>query len=166
MPDLSAEISNADQLEVFWHVLLALGLGALIGVEREYRGHEAGVRTSALVCLGATFFGETSLLYGDSRVAAGVVQGIGFLGAGLIFQRGIDVRGVTTAATIWVLAGVGLAVAEDMWLTALLTTGTIIVLLELSPISDAVYHLGLRRHGGPNPPHPEEQRQEESNRSP
>jgi putative Mg2+ transporter-C (MgtC) family protein len=151
MPDLSAEISNAHQLEVFWHVLLALALGALIGVEREYRGHEAGVRTSALVCLGAAFFGETSLLYGDSRVAAGVVQGIGFLGAGLIFQRGMDTRGVTTAATIWVLAGIGLAVAEDMWLAALLTTVTIIALLELSPISDAVYRLGIRRHGRPHP---------------
>ena len=93
VPDF-APLSNADQFEVFAHLMLALVLGALIGMEREYRGHEAGVRTSALVCLGAALFGHTSLLYGDSRVAAGVVQGIGFLGAGLIFQRGPDVRGV------------------------------------------------------------------------
>lgn len=140
-------MSNGDQFEVFVHLLAALALGAAIGIEREYRGHEAGIRTSALVCAGAALFGETSLLYGDSRVAAGVVQGIGFLGAGLIFQRGHDVRGVTTAATVWVLAGIGLAVAEDMWLTAALITATVVVLLELSPLSDAIYRLGIARRG-------------------
>lgn len=144
-----ASISTGDQLEIFLRLLVALVLGAAIGAEREFRGHEAGVRTSALVCVGAALFGETSVLYGDSRVAAGVVQGIGFLGAGLIFQREFDVRGVTTAATVWVLAGIGLAVAEDMWLTALLITATVVVLLELSPLSDAIYRLGLRRHGEP-----------------
>lgn len=143
-------ISNTDQFEIFVRLTLALALGALIGVEREFRGHEAGVRTSALVCMGAALFGETSQLYGDSRVAAGVVQGIGFLGAGLIFQRGLDVRGVTTAATVWALAGIGLAVAEGMWLTALLVALTIVLLLELSPISDGIYRLGLRLHGDPN----------------
>jgi putative Mg2+ transporter-C (MgtC) family protein len=143
-------ISNVDQFEVLVRLLLALGLGAVIGAEREFRGHEAGVRTSALVCMGAALFGETSLLYGDSRVAAGVVQGIGFLGAGLIFQRGLDVKGVTTAATIWALAGIGLAVAESLWLTALLVTGTVVVLLELSPVSDSIYRLGVRLHGDPN----------------
>ncbi len=151
MPDFPP-LSNADQFEVFSHLMLALVLGALIGVEREYRGHEAGVRTSALVCLGAALFGHTSLLYGDSRVAAGVVQGIGFLGAGLIFQRGTDVRGVTTAATIWVLAGIGFAVAEDLWLTSVLVTLTVIVLLELAPVSDAIYRIGVQRHGDPNRP--------------
>lgn len=140
-----SSVSTGDQLEVFVHLLVALALGAAIGVEREFRGHEAGVRTSALVCAGAALFGETSLLYGDSRVAAGVVQGIGFLGAGLIFQRGHDVRGVTTAATVWVLAGIGLAVAEDMWLTAVLVTALVVALLELSPVSDAIYRAGMRR---------------------
>lgn len=144
--DLST-VSTREQIEIFVHLLLALGLGGLIGTEREYRGHEAGVRTSALVCVGAALFGETSLLYGDSRVAAGVVQGIGFLGAGLIFQRRSGVRGVTTAATVWVLAGIGLAVAEDLWLTAVLVAATTVVLLELAPLSDAVYRLGLARHG-------------------
>lgn len=141
-------MSNGDQFEVFVHLLLALLLGGLIGVEREFRGHEAGVRTSALVCVGAALFGETSVLYGDSRVAAGVVQGIGFLGAGLIFQRGVGVRGVTTAAMVWVLAGIGLAVAEDMWLTAALVTVTVVVLLELAPLSDAIYDVGRQRNRG------------------
>jgi uncharacterized membrane protein YhiD involved in acid resistance len=97
--------------------------------------------------MGAALFGETSLLYGDSRVAAGVVQGIGFLGAGLIFQRGSDVRGVTTAAMIWALAGIGLAVAESLWLTAVLVTVAILILLELSPLSDVFYRLGLEHRG-------------------
>jgi putative Mg2+ transporter-C (MgtC) family protein len=160
---LDSPLSNIDQLEIFVHMLLALGLGALVGAEREFRGHEAGVRTSALVCLGAAFFGETSLLYGDSRIAAGVVQGIGFLGAGLIFQRGFDVRGVTTAATVWALAGVGLAVAEDLWLTAVLVSATIIVLLEMAPLSDAIYRLGIRLHGDPNEMSRREEALEEEN---
>ncbi len=161
MPD--TPMSNIDQFELFVHMLLALGLGALVGAEREFRGHEAGVRTSALVCMGAALFGETSLLYGDSRIAAGVVQGIGFLGAGLIFQRGLDVRGVTTAATIWALAGVGLAVAEDLWLTAVLVTVTMIVLLELAPLSDSIYRLGIRLHGDPNEQSRREQARDEEN---
>jgi putative Mg2+ transporter-C (MgtC) family protein len=154
-------LSNADQFEIFVRLVFARVLGALIGAEREFRGHEAGVRTSALVCIGAALFGETSRLYGDSRVAAGVVQGIGFLGAGLIFQRGRDVRGVTSAATIWALAGIGLAVAESLWLTALLVTLTIIVLLELSPVSDSIYRLGVQMHGGPNAGSRREQAHEE-----
>ncbi len=68
-------MSNADQLEVFLRLLIALGLGAAVGLEREFRGHEAGLRTSALVCLGAAMFGEASDIFGDSRIAAGVVQG-------------------------------------------------------------------------------------------
>jgi putative Mg2+ transporter-C (MgtC) family protein len=114
-------------------------------LEREYRGHEAGIRTSSLVCAGAALFGEISLMLGDSRVDQGVVQGIGFLGAGLIFQRGDDVRGVTTAATIWILAGIGLLVARELWLASVLLTLVVVVLLELSPVSDWVYSTGLRR---------------------
>ncbi|OAI42969.1 hypothetical protein AYO38_11100 [bacterium SCGC AG-212-C10] len=137
-------MSNGDQFEIWVRLLFALGLGAAVGLEREFRGHEAGIRTSALVCLGAAAFGEVSEHFGDSRVAAGVVQGVGFLGAGLIFQGHRNVKGVTTAATMWLMAGLGLIVSEGLWLTALLLTGTIIVLLELSPVSDWVYRLGKR----------------------
>ena len=144
-------MSAAEQLEMFWRLLLALGLGGVIGLEREYRGHEAGVRTNALVCSGAALFGAVSLEYGDSRIAAGVVQGVGFLGAGLIFQRGNDVRGITTAASIWLLAGVGLLVANDMWLVAILITAVAFLLLELSPLSDALMRAGYRRRGEPPP---------------
>lgn len=137
-------MSNADQLQSWLWLLLALGLGAIVGFEREWRGHEAGMRTDALVCAGATLFGQVSLAFGDSRVAAAVVQGIGFIGAGVMFQRGDNVRGVTTAATIWAVAGVGLLVADELWLTAALATLTIVVLLELAPISDMVFRHGRR----------------------
>lgn len=143
-------MSNADQLETWLWLLLAAALGAAIGFEREWRGHEAGIRTAALVCVGAAVFGQLSLDSGDSRVAAAVVQGIGFIGAGVMFQRGANVRGVTTAATIWAAAGVGLLVAYELWLTAVLATLTIVVLLELAPVSDMVFRHGGRTSRGPD----------------
>jgi putative Mg2+ transporter-C (MgtC) family protein len=145
-------VSNPEQLELFWRLLLALALGGIIGLEREYRGHEAGVRTNALVCAGAALFGTVSLHLGDTRVAAAVVQGVGFLGAGLIFQRGPDVKGVTTAASVWLLAGVGLLVANDLWLTAVLMTFVMLMLLEFSPVSDRILRIGFRRRGERPPP--------------
>jgi putative Mg2+ transporter-C (MgtC) family protein len=138
-------VSAGEQFEMYLRMLLALGLGSAIGLEREFRGHEAGIRTLGLVCLGAAIFGEASNVYGDSRIAAGVVQGIGFLGAGLIIVRGVNVVGATTAVTVWAVAAVGLLVSEEGWLAAILITVTIIVALELSPVSDWV--LG---HGRPN----------------
>ncbi len=138
-------MSAGEQFEMYLRMLLALGLGSAIGLEREFRGHEAGIRTLGLVCLGAAIFGEASNVYGDSRIAAGVVQGIGFLGAGLIIVRGVNVVGATTAVTVWAVAAVGLLVSEEGWLAAILITVTIIVALELSPVSDWV--LG---HGRPN----------------
>lgn len=144
-------MSASEQLEIFWWTLYALALGAAVGFEREFRGHEAGIRTTAIVCAGAALFGHVSLSLGESRVAAGVVQGIGFLGAGLVFQRGNSVKGVTTAATIWVMAAVGLVVAEKLWLLALLTCVSIIVVLELAPVSDRL----LRRSRAAGRTHPE-----------
>lgn len=132
-------MSNVDQLQTWLWLLLALGLGAAVGFEREWRGHEAGIRTAALVCAGAAIFGEISLTTADSRVSAAVVQGIGFIGAGVMFQRGDSVKGVTTAATIWLVAGIGLLVAYELWLTAVLTTLTILFLLELAPVSNMVF---------------------------
>lgn len=138
-------MSNADQFDLYLRLLYALSLGAVVGFEREFRGHEAGFRTTALVCAGAALFGEVSKVLDETRIAAGVVQGVGFLGAGLVFQRGRNVRGVTTAATIWVMAAVGLVVANELWLTALLTSLTVVLLLELSPVSDLVLRNSRRR---------------------
>lgn len=145
------EVSNSAQLHLYGWVLLGLVLGAVVGFEREYRGHEAGIRTTALVCAGATMFTQVSSLLGDSRVAAGVVQGVGFLGIGLMAQRGRSVKGVTTAATIWAMAAVGLVAGEKLWLTATLVTVTLVVLLELAPLSDWVLEHG-RPHERPTVP--------------
>jgi len=142
-------MDNSEQFRLFLWVLFALGLGSLVGLEREYRGHEAGIRTTALVCAGSALFAGVSRDMGDTRIAAGVVQGIGFLGAGLVFQRGESVKGVTTAATIWVMAAVGLLVGSHLWLTALLSSLTFVVLLELAPLSDWVLAHG-RPHNAPD----------------
>lgn len=143
-------MSNADQFELFARLMLALVLGSAIGAEREFRGHEAGIRTSGLVCLGAATFGEVATVFDSDRIAAGVVQGVGFLGAGLIFVRNDNISGVTTAATVWVLAGLGLLVSVDLWFSALLLTAAVIALLELAPISDWVYRNGRRHAGEPD----------------
>lgn len=142
-------MDSGEQLELLARLLAALLLGGLVGLQREYRGHEAGIRTSALVCAGAATFGAISLQFtDDARIAAAVVQGIGFIGAGLIFQQGTGFQGVTTAASVWVLAGIGLMAALDLWLVAVLFTGAVIVLLELAPVSDWVFEAGRRRRRG------------------
>jgi putative Mg2+ transporter-C (MgtC) family protein len=145
-------MSYDEQIDFALWVLLAVGIGSLIGLQREFRGHEAGIRTSALVCGGAAMFGRISMMFGDDRVAAGVVQGIGFLGAGLIMQGSAGVRGATTAVTIWVLAAFGLMVAQEIWVGALILAGAYIVLLELAPVSDWIYRTGQGVPGSAPPP--------------
>lgn len=90
----------------------ALAMGALIGSERQYRGRMAGLRTNALVALGAAAFVTFAALFPDdinpTRVAAQIVSGIGFLGAGIIFRDGMNVQGINTAATLWCSAAVGM----------------------------------------------------------
>ena len=109
--------------------ILALIFGGLIGFQREKAERPAGLRTHALVCLGSTVFTLISYLgfsslYGvdPSRIAAGIVTGIGFIGAGVIFRLGPLVRGVTTAASIWVVASVGMALGTKLYYLALLVT--------------------------------------------
>lgn len=138
-------MSTGDQIEIFARLVLAFALGSAVGLEREFRGHEAGIRTIGLTCVGAAIFGEASQIYGDSRVAAGVVQGIGFLGAGLIITRGLTIVGATTATTVWAMAGVGLLVSADAWVAAVLISVSIVIALELSPLSDWVL-----KHGRPS----------------
>jgi len=128
-----------------WQIVARLGmaafLGAMIGLEREYRGYPAGVRTMALVCMGAALFAENSRLFGvtpgtdSSRIAAQIVSGIGFLGAGLIFREGFSVRGVTTAATIWASAAVGVAVGIEAYIVAVFASIIAVVLLELRVVT-------------------------------
>jgi putative Mg2+ transporter-C (MgtC) family protein len=134
-----------------WEGLLRLGLAALlagaIGIERELREQEAGLRTHMLVCVGATMFmlvgvygwsdyrlgNQIGVVVDPSRVASYVVSGIGFLGAGAIIRHGINVRGLTTAASLWVVAAIGVAVGGGMYLFAVATTA--LVILALWPLA-------------------------------
>jgi putative Mg2+ transporter-C (MgtC) family protein len=138
-----------DQLEIVARLLLAAGLGALMGMQRELRGMPAGVRTIALVTMGAALFTELSGLVGsEDRIAAGIVTGIGFLGAGVIFREGYTVKGITTAATIWSAAAVGMAVGQELYLVAVLGALIVFALLESRPLVRAIERL-LRQRDGP-----------------
>ncbi len=119
---------------------VALLLGAAIGFERQWRQRLAGLRTSALVALGAASFTVFAAAFPDevspTRVAAQVVSGIGFLGAGIIFREGFNVRGLTTAATLWAVAAIGLLAGSGQYILAVAATGMVIfVNLVLRPLS-------------------------------
>ncbi len=118
-------------------ILMAAALGATIGYQRERAGKSAGLRTVVLVCVGAALFTMASI-YGfgavadPSRVAAGIVIGIGFLGAGAIMRReGGHIEGLTTAATIWVMAAIGLATGAGLYIISVITTGVALIVLLL-----------------------------------
>jgi len=129
-------------LEAILRFLVAVALGASIGYQRERAGKAAGMRTHVLVSSGAALFTLVSI-YGFSgaavdisRVAAGVVVGIGFIGAGVILrgQREEEVAGLTTAATIWITAAIGLAAGAGMYLVSVIVTAIIIGVLLLPKI--------------------------------
>lgn len=117
-----------DQLIIVFQLFLALLLGGIIGVEREILGKAAGLRTYALVSMGAALFTVISRLAFDpyigitnfdpSRIPAQIIVGIGFLGAGLIFHHGLRVEGLTTAAGLWVASGIGMAVGTGLYFVA------------------------------------------------
>ncbi len=117
---------------------VAMGCGAVIGSERQIRQRMAGLRTNALVALGACGFVIFSQLFpgevSQTRVAAQVVSGIGFLGAGIIFRDGFNIHGLNTAATLWCSAGVGLLAGAGAWPFALLLTAFVVFInLGLRP---------------------------------
>jgi len=129
-------------LEAVLRFLLAVALGAAIGFQRERAGKAAGLRTHILVGSGAALFTLVSI-YGFgaegvdiSRVAAGVVVGVGFIGAGVILrgQREEEVAGLTTAATIWITAAIGLAAGAGMYLLSVIATAVILGILLLPKI--------------------------------
>jgi putative Mg2+ transporter-C (MgtC) family protein len=112
------------------NLLVAACLGAAIGLERQWRQRLAGLRTNTLVALGAAIFVTYSHVVSDdagsARMAAQVVSGIGFLGAGVIFKEGLNVRGLNTAATLWCSAAVGLIAGEGFALFGLLAAVLVI----------------------------------------
>ncbi len=122
------------EYEILVRLLISLGLGAAIGLEREIRESAAGLRTNTLVCLGATLFTLVSInLFSPgvdiTRIAAQVVVGIGFIGGGVIFREKNKVLGLSTAATLWVVAAIGLLVGIGDYFTATLTTGIALLVL-------------------------------------
>ncbi|GAB3576005.1 MgtC/SapB family protein [Leifsonia lichenia] len=126
-------------------VLTAIGLGAAIGLERQWRLRTAGIRTNALVAAGSSLFvivGSVGLdgpTADPTRVAAQVVSGIGFLGAGVILRDGLNIRGLTTAATLWCAAAVGsLAGAGSLWMALIGTAAIVATNTLLRPISTLV----------------------------
>lgn len=129
-------------LEMILRFLLAVALGAGIGYQRERAGKVAGMRTHILVSSGAALFtlvsiyGFTGATVDISRVAAGVVVGVGFIGAGVILRgaREEEVAGLTTAATIWVTASIGLAAGAGMYVISVIATAIITVILLLPKI--------------------------------
>jgi putative Mg2+ transporter-C (MgtC) family protein len=130
-------------------IVLAALLGGMIGAEREWRGHAAGLRTNSLVAMGSCLFTILSIvafpLQGSSqdtaRIAAQIVTGIGFLGAGVVLHSGNRVRGLTTAATIWQVAAIGMAVGTRFYFLAVFTTlFTVAVLVLLHPVSQWLEH--------------------------
>jgi putative Mg2+ transporter-C (MgtC) family protein len=118
-------------------LLLACLLGGFIGLEREAKGKPSGVRTNLLICMGASFFTLLSaVLAGDAnpdkgRVASNIVQGIGFLGAGLILHNRSRVSGLTSAATVWVVASIGTACGVGLYITASMAAVLVVITLEL-----------------------------------
>ena len=118
-------------------LLAASLLGGLIGLEREYKRRSAGVRTNLLICMGAAFFTLLSaVLAGDAspnkgQVASNIVQGIGFLGAGLIIHNRSRVSGLTSAASVWVVASIGMACGAGLIAPAAIATVIVIIALEV-----------------------------------
>ena len=128
---------GSDQVVVI-RLVLAVVLSGLVGLEREVQGRAAGFRTHILVCVGSTLVMLTAIhlmeIYRGAaidpgRVAAQVISGIGFLGAGTIIQSGDSVRGLTTAASLWAVAGIGLAVGSGFYLGAGVTTLLVLAVL-------------------------------------
>jgi putative Mg2+ transporter-C (MgtC) family protein len=149
VPDLS-------WAEVLLRITLAGVLGGVIGAERELRERGAGLRTHTLVALGAALFTLVSaygwsdfrfstpqgIVFDPTRIAAQIVTGIGFLGAGAIIRQGLSVRGLTTAATLWVVAAIGLAAGAGYYTAAVATT--VLVMIALWPLRLAAYRVYSR----------------------
>jgi putative Mg2+ transporter-C (MgtC) family protein len=150
------ELPTLDWSEALLRLALAAVLGGLIGIERELREREAGLRTHLLVSVGSALFtivsaygfneflvsGAAVVRADPTRIAAQIVTGIGFLGAGAIIRQGVSVRGLTTAATLWVVAAIGMATGAGYYSVAVITTA--LVVLSLWPLRIVAYQV-MRR---------------------
>ena len=132
---MKAELMTAepDVLVLAGRVLIAGALGAALGLEREWRGKEAGLRTNTLIAIGSALFASMSVSFGGdpARIAAQVVTGVGFLGAGSILQARGRIRGLTTAAAIWVAAGIGRVAGAGFPVLAFVSSCLVVVTLSV-----------------------------------
>ena len=141
-----------EQISFIFRLIEAAILGGLIGLERERSNQPAGLRTHIILCLGSALIMEVSMRVGEGspggdpgRIAAQVVSGVGFLGAGAILRMGASVRGLTTAASIWTTSGIGLAVGAGYHVEAV--SAVVIMLLSLGVLKKVGRRLsGKRRH--------------------
>ncbi|MGE0850232.1 MAG: MgtC/SapB family protein [Hyphomicrobiaceae bacterium] len=134
-----------ENLVMLARILGALLIGAAIGLERTFHGRPAGFRTHALVCAASSLLMLVTVYQNEwmtqvtpdairtdpTRMAQGIMTGIGFLGAGVIFKEGLTVRGLTTAASIWITASIGVLVGIGFWMPALIGTGATLIVLAL-----------------------------------
>ncbi|HEX2647939.1 MAG TPA: MgtC/SapB family protein [Candidatus Dormibacteraeota bacterium] len=134
------------ELELAARIVVALVIGLALGAEREFRGYATQTRTMALIAVGSCMFAGLGLMPGfvgkadPTRIAAQIVAGVGFLGAGSILRQGIEIRGLTTAATIWVVASLGMAVGFGFFVLALVATALVLAAqLILKPIEERVF---------------------------
>jgi putative Mg2+ transporter-C (MgtC) family protein len=136
--------------ELMLRLLLVLLVGGLIGAEREYRNKSAGFRTMILICLGSFLFTTFSIYISGSdtdRIASNIVTGIGFLGAGVIFQSENRINGLTTAATIWAVAALGMGIADGHYTLVLIATAIVFVsLLFLTRLESLIDRINQPRN--------------------
>lgn len=126
---------NNEHIIIFLKLIVAALLGGIIGYDREKTGHPAGLRTHIIVCVSSTFL-MTALLAsfeGDSiaRIAAAILTGIGFLGAGTILVHGKEIHGLTTAATVWGMSGIGIIVGLGVYFEAVVATLLFLIVINL-----------------------------------
>ncbi len=157
MENILAAFTEGLGIEVLVRMGLAIVLGGMIGLEREHRGRAAGLRTMIIVCLGSTIImivstelpmqfysgpGEAVVRVDPGRIAAGIVTGIGFLGACVVLKLGDIERGVTTAACIWFVAALGIAIGQGHYVLSVLATALALIVLG------ALHYLELRFRSG------------------
>ncbi|MCQ6562735.1 MgtC/SapB family protein [Paenibacillus mendelii] len=152
------EVWQISYTEMTIRLVLALVLGGLIGLERELGGHSAGFRTHILVCLGSSiivllsmygfseFAAEPNVRMDPARLAAQVISGIGFLGAGTILRTGLTISGLTTAASLWVVASIGLAVGAGFYYGAAIGTLLVVISLFLLNKVEKVFSRAKKHH--------------------
>ncbi len=165
---MTPELTLADQLDLALRLTVGLLLGAVIGFERELHSQPAGFRTHSVVALGAAIFTVVSAYAfsgpgsDPTRIAAQIVSGIGFIGAGTIIQSRGQVRGLTTAASLWSVAGIGMAAGAGLYGVAVI--GTVLMLVILSLFDWAESYARRRMGLGPDDNRPPDDDEPDTNK--